>query len=97
MPAVGMKLGGEYAALGLLRSKHDRAGTIAEQDAGGAILPIEDAAESLRTDDERGFGRAGAQHRVRDREGVEEAGTDGMDVEGNAVVDAEHRLDLGRR
>ena len=39
---------------------------------------------------------AGAQHRIGDLHRIEEARTHRRDVEGDAIVDAEHRLHLGR-
>src|SRR3546814_18560005 len=56
---------------------------------------LEDAAERLAADHQRMFRRAGAQHRVGDRHGVEEARADRGDVEGDAVRNAEQRLHLG--
>ena len=45
---------------------------------------------------ERMIGHAALHHIVGDGEGVEEAGADRLHVEGDAIVDAEHRLDAGR-
>ena len=35
------------------RAEHDGAGAVAEEDAGGAVGPVEDAREGLGADDER--------------------------------------------
>ena len=37
----------------LLRVEHDGAGAIAEQHAGGAVVPVEDARKRLRADHQR--------------------------------------------
>ena len=50
--AVGVQLGGEDAGR-VARLEHDRAGAVAEQHAGGAVLEVEDAREHLGADDER--------------------------------------------
>ncbi|PAV68946.1 hypothetical protein WR25_16046 [Diploscapter pachys] len=55
-----------------------------------------DAAERFGTDHQRAAMDAGAQHRIGDLHRIEEARTHRRDVEGDAIVDAEHRLHLGR-
>jgi len=57
----------------LLRLEHDGAGAIAEQHAGRAVVPVEDAREGLGADHQRPLVRACAQERVGDRERVDEA------------------------
>ena len=99
MAAVGVEPGGEDAPVAVRLSsafEHDRAGAVAEQDAGRPVLPVEDAAERLRADHQRMIGHAALEHIVGDAERVEEAGADRGDVEGDAVVDAERGLDQGR-
>ena len=95
--AVGVELGRENAAFALLGAEHERAGAVAEQHAGRAVFPVEDPAEGLGADHQRLVRIARAEHRIGDRQRVEEAGADGVHVEGDAVGDAERRLDLGRR
>ena len=56
--AVGMQVGGENAAIprraiAVLRLKHQGARAIAKEHAGGAVLPVHDAAEGLRADDQK--------------------------------------------
>ena len=46
--------------------EHQRAGAVAEQHAGRAVLPVEDPAERLRADHQRLLRIAAAQHRVGD-------------------------------
>ena len=95
--AVGMELGREDSAiLGLLDSEQDRSGAVAEQDAGRPVFPVEDPAERLRSDHQSMIGHAALDHIVGDRQRVEEAGADGRNVEGDAVVDPERGLDESR-
>ncbi len=97
MPSVGVEPGREDAGVAALLSReHDRAGAVAEQDAGRPVLPVEDSAERLRADHQSVIGHAALQHIVGDRQRVEEAGADRLDVEGDAIVDAECGLDQGR-
>ena len=53
--AVGPQMRGEHPAIGhrarlLLRFDHDRAGAVAEQDAGGPVGPVQDAREGFGAD-----------------------------------------------
>ena len=80
--AVGVQIGGQNA--GLVRGfEHHRASAIAKQHTGRAVLEVEDAAENFRPDHQSPFGRAGLDHRIGDRQCVNEA--------------AAHRLDVKRR
>src|SRR4051812_22181504 len=97
MPAVGVELRGEYPTGALLGLEYHRARAVAEQHTGGAILPVEDAAEGFRTDHERVIGGAAADHAFRHRQSVEETGAHRLDIEGNAIIDAEGRLNDRRR
>ena len=81
---------GEHAAVGnraapLLRLQHHGAGAVAEEHAGGAVGPVEDAREGLRPDDQRAPALPGPQHRVGVADGEDEAGADRLQVEGRAV------------
>ena len=64
--AVGAQMRGYHAAVGgglarlLLRLQNHRARAIAEQHAGAAIIPVEDARESLGADHQRALEGAGA-------------------------------------
>ena len=89
--AVGAQLrGDEHAAtrpaVARARLQHDRPGAVAEQDAGRAVLPVEDAREGLGADHQRALVRAGGQELVGGRHGEDEAGADRLKVEGGAVV-----------
>jgi hypothetical protein len=81
---------------GLLRLEDDRAGAVAEQNAGRPVFPVEEAAERLRADHKGVIRHPALHHIVGDGERVEEAGADGGDVEGDTVVDAERGLDPSR-
>ena len=80
-----------------LRLQHHRAGAIAEQHAGAAVLPIEDARERLGTDHDGALELAGLDEVVGDRQGVDEARADGCDVEGRALDDAEAEPGFARQ
>ena len=84
-------------ALALLGLQHDRAGAVAEQHAGAAVVPVEDAREGLGADHQRGRGEAALDHAVGDRQSVDEAGADRLDVEGGPLGHAERRLHARRR
>ena len=70
----------------LLRLHHDRAGAVAEQHAGAAIGPVEDAREGLRADHQRALVHAGAQQAVGGGKRVDEAGAHRLQVERRAVL-----------
>src|SRR3546814_6952283 len=54
MAAVGVEPRGENALiLGFLGLQYERPGAVPEQDAGGAVLPVADAAERLRSEERR--------------------------------------------
>ena len=86
---------GHHAAVGrglarlLLRLQHHRAGAVAEQHAGAAIVPVEDAREGLGTDHQRALEGACAQEIVGGGEREHETGAHGLKVEGRAMIDAE--------
>ena len=97
VPAVGAQMRGQHAAIVaaaglLLRLHHDGAGAVAEQHAGGAVVPIEDARERLRADHQRALVGPRAQQAVGDRKPVHEAGAHRLQVERGAARDAEPGL-----
>jgi hypothetical protein len=67
MRAIGMQLGGKNARrisiFAFARLENHRAGAIAEQNAGRAIVPVENSTESFRTDHQRAARLTTAQHR----------------------------------
>ena len=86
--------GGEDAAIVAapklrLRLQHHRAGAIAEQHAGAAVGPIENARERLGADDDGALELPALEEVVGDRQGVDEARADGLHIEGGALDDAE--------
>src|SRR4029079_18801219 len=81
---VGVEASDEDSALRFLGAEDERACPVTEEDAGPAVLPVEDPAERFRADDERGLRSARPKHRIGDRERIKESRADGMDVEGDA-------------
>ena len=59
-------------AVAFLGLEHHRSGSIAEQDAGRTVFPVEDSAEGLGTDHQRGSAGSGADHRIGDADRIEE-------------------------
>ena len=82
-----------------LRLEHDRARAVAEQHAGGAVRPIENARERLRTNDNGALELARLEEIVSDRHRVDKARAHGLHVECRAFRHAERVLngDRGRR
>ena len=80
------------AELGL-RFQDDGAGAVAEQHAGAAILPVEDARERLGADHDGALELPGLEEVVGDGERVDEARAHRLHVEGRALGDAEPGLD----
>ena len=72
--------------------EHDGAGAVAEQHAGAAVGPVEDARKRLRADHQRARERAGFEQAVGGRQREDEAGAYRLQIEGGAVGDAELRL-----
>ena len=84
-----------HAVLALVRRDHGSAGTVAEQHAGGAVLPVGSQAEHFgghhehhRAGIDGGQGAGGVQ-------GVDEPRAGRVEVEGHASGDAELVFDLG--
>ena len=72
------------------------AGAVAEQHAGAAVLPVENAREGLGADHQRGARLAEPQRIVGRRQRKDKPGADRLYVKGGAAVHAEPRLHLGR-
>ena len=96
MAAIGMQVGGEDAGR-LARTQHHGAGAVAEQHAGAAVVPVEDAREGLRADHQRGRSDTALDETVGDRHAVDEAGTHRLDVERRSLGHAEFGLHARRR
>jgi hypothetical protein len=69
--------------------EHDRSGAIAEQNAGPAVVPVEDAGECLRPNDERPFRLSQANEIVGERHSINEARADRLDIESGAPFHAQ--------
>src|SRR5690349_23706480 len=69
-------------------------GTVAEQNAGRAILPVNDGAHFLGADDQRGFGRAGHDQTFSGAHRVEPASAGGADIERSSPRRTELGLDV---
>ena len=87
-------MGGQDAAVGrqsrlLLGLEHDGTGAIAEQYTGAAIVPIEDPRKRLGANHQRALEGAGSQEIVGGGKRKYKSRTDGLQVEGGAVVDSE--------
>ena len=75
------------------RLQNHGTGAVREQHAGPTIVPIDDARQGLRSNDQRAFRFAEANELVGDAEGVNETGACGLQAEsGTAVMDAESIL-----
>ena len=72
--------------------QHERAGAVAEQYAGRAVLPVEQAREGLGADHQRGPGLARDQKLVGHREREDEAAADRLQVEPDGAERAELAL-----
>ena len=76
--------------------EHRGAGAVAEEHAGGAVLPVEEARQPLRADHERVLDRARDDHPPRDGDRGDEARTRGLHVESAGSGRAELRLHEAR-
>ena len=63
--------------------EHDGAGAVAEEDRGGAVLPVDDARHRLGADEQHAL-HAGAEEPVGGDEAVDEAGARRVEVDGSA-------------
>jgi len=100
--AVGGEIGAEDAAIGalaglLLAAKHHRSGPVAEQHAGAAVLPVDQARERFGANHQRGVCLTHADEIVGGGEGVNEASAHRLQVEGDARAGIEFTLDRRRR
>src|SRR3569623_1958193 len=93
--AVGVDVGGEDAGL-VARGQHHRAGAVAEQHAGAAVGPVEDARQGLRPAPQHVARAAGADDFVGVIERVHETGADRLNIVGRAALHAETLLQQTR-
>ncbi len=101
VPAVGAQVRGQHTGIRhgaglLLRVQHDGAGAVAEQHAGGAIVPVENAREGFRADHQRALEGSAAQEIIRGRNREHKARAHRLKVERRAVMNAERVLDCNR-
>ncbi len=80
-----------YARL-LAGREHHRARAVAEQHAGAAVVPVEDAREHFGADHQSFFVLAGFDERVCGCHGIDEAAAYRLHIECRAVLRAELRL-----
>ena len=78
------------------RLQHQCPGAVAEQDAGAAIVPVENAREGLGADHQSGARLPEPQRIVGGGERKDKPGAHRLDVEGRAPVHPQPRLHLGR-
>ena len=93
--AVGMQMGAHHARLGRRLENH-RARTVAEQDAGPAVVPVKQARVHVGADYERAVRAPRPDELFRDTEGVDETRTHCLDVECGAALGSETRLQPAR-
>ena len=84
MAAVGVQVGGQDAGR-VRRLEHHRASAVAKQNAGGAVIEIDDARKDLCAHDQRLARRAGLDHGVGHGERVDKAAAHGLHIEGRAT------------
>ena len=83
--------------LPFVRLQHHGPCPIAEEHAGAAIIPIENAGKRFRADDESGLRLARLDKIVGGGERKDEAAADRLQVEGSTPCHADARLDHGCR
>src|SRR3990167_7895050 len=76
-------------------AKDNGAGAVAEQHAGGAVPPVNNAGEGLGADEQNRFGLSRLDEVIGDGKPVDEAGTNGLDVKSGAFFKAQLCLNLG--
>ena len=84
------------AAAGRIATQHHRPGAVAEQDAGRAVAPVEQAREHLGSDHQHRLGKPGGDLRVALRQCVDEAGAGRREVVPGHVVGADPLADQRR-
>ncbi len=94
--AVGMQLRRENARLLACGDNH-RASTIAEQNTGTAIAPVENARVHLCTRHQHMFGLTGTDEQIGDRKCVDKTTADGLHVKSRTARNPELRLQNARR
>src|SRR5688572_17755012 len=96
LASVGVQARGMDSRL-LGRREHHRPGPVAEEHAGAAVVPIEDAREHLRAHHQSLLVHARSDETIGRGKRIDEAGAHRLHVEGSASLDAELRLQLASR
>ena len=94
-----MQMGGEHTAAGRSAGRgiqDHRSGSVAKQNAGAAVLPVEDPRKRLGSDHQRRARLAQPQRVVGDREREDEPRAHRLHIEGGAAGHAKPRLQLDR-
>jgi len=94
MAPVRMQVGGqEMARVVLAGFQHHRAGAVAEENAGFALVPVQNPGKGLGADHQRASRLAGADKIVRHGKRIDEPGADRLDIECGALRHAQPGLD----
>ena len=89
-----MNVGGQNTGR-IRRFQHDSASTIAEQHAGAAVGPVEDAAEGLGADDKDGLGLTGDDQSIGIGQRIDKARANRLHIKGKTVGHAQPFLHHG--
>ena len=89
--AIGMQVAGEDARC-VGSFEHHRAGPVAEQHAGPAVAPVQEAREHFRAHHQRALVGAAGDQAVGQGQGVDESGAHRLYIEGGALLHAQPRL-----
>src|SRR5215467_14686288 len=81
---------------GRYRPQYDGSCSIAEQDTGAAVLPVQNSRKCLGSDNECGPRLAEADRVVGHRKGKDEACTDGLHIKGRTLRPPELGLHFSR-
>ena len=80
--AIGAQYAGQYAAGGIARSQHHRAGPISKENTSAAILPIQNTAHGFRANHQRGLAGASPNGIGRHIQRIDKTGTSGAQIKG---------------
>ena len=92
--AIGVHMRAEDAGT-VVGLQYHRAGTVAKQHAGVAIVPVQHPGQGFRTDYQRGPGCAATDEFIRHGQRIDKARASGIDIEGRAAGHTQLALDDG--